>query len=365
MAKYDVRERDTSMIKRESFSEEHIRQLQKESRRDPALLERTVYALGLLEAIVRAGMPFIFKGGTCLMLLLEHPQRLSTDIDIIVEPGTNVEDYIEKASVIFPFVKYEEQTRIGKNQIEKRHFKFTYDSPINGKEFYILLDVLFEENNYVKVIQKEIKNNLLLTEPEYLKVKIPSIECILGDKLTAFAPHTTGIPLNEGKNMEVMKQLYDVATLLEVFDDFNAVKDTYYNIVLSEIAYRGKDITPEDCLVDTLEAAKCIVSRGKCGEEDYPLYVQGIRDLRGHIYAENYSPEIAVGRAAKVAYMAACLLTDNLYSKVVDYKEYADRKFTGTGMVMFKYLKKANPEAYAYMIKVDILMEKLKWEMRT
>jgi hypothetical protein len=25
----------------------------------------------------------------------------------------------------------------------------------------------------------------------------------------------------------------------------------------------------------------------------------GIRDLRGHIYIENYSPEIAVGRAVK------------------------------------------------------------------
>ena len=30
----------------------------------------------------------------------------------------------------------------------------------------------------------------------------------------------------------------------------------------------------------------------------------GIRDLRGHIYIENYSPEIAVGRAVKVAYIA-------------------------------------------------------------
>lgn len=32
----------------------------------------------------------------------------------------------------------------------------------------------------------------------------------------------------------------------------------------------------------------------------YPLYVKGIRDLRGHIYAENYSSEIAAGRATMV-----------------------------------------------------------------
>lgn len=201
------------MLTRDNFTEEYIRELQGISKRDPALIERTIYAFGLLEAIARVGMPFIFKGGTCLMLLLKHPQRLSTDIDIVVEPGTDVEEYIEKASKIFPFVRYEEQIRKGKNSIEKRHFKFTYDSPVNGREFYILLDVLYEENHYERVVECEIKNELLLTEPEMLKVKVPSIECILGDKLTAFAPHTTGIPLGEGKDMEVMKQLFDVSTL--------------------------------------------------------------------------------------------------------------------------------------------------------
>ena len=58
------------MLKRENFTEEHIRNLQQSSRRDPVLLERAVYAFGLLEALARVEMPFIFKGGTCLMLLM-------------------------------------------------------------------------------------------------------------------------------------------------------------------------------------------------------------------------------------------------------------------------------------------------------
>ena len=81
------------MLSKENFTEQHIRELQKMNRRDPILLERTVYAFGLLEALARVKMPFIFKGGTCLMLLLEHPMRLSTDIDIVVEPGTDVDEY--------------------------------------------------------------------------------------------------------------------------------------------------------------------------------------------------------------------------------------------------------------------------------
>ena len=115
------------MIRRESFMEEHIRELQKTSKRDPVLLERGGYAFGLLGALARVGMPFRFKGGTCLILLMDKPRRLSTDIDIIVDPDTDLDDYLEKASEIFPSISVEEQRRVGKNNIVKRHFKFTYD----------------------------------------------------------------------------------------------------------------------------------------------------------------------------------------------------------------------------------------------
>ena len=73
-----------------------------------------MYAFGLLEAITRVGMPFIFKGGTCLMLLLERPMRLSTDIDIIVAPGTDLNTFIEEAGKIFPFVSVEVTGQKGK-----------------------------------------------------------------------------------------------------------------------------------------------------------------------------------------------------------------------------------------------------------
>lgn len=55
------------MITRDSFTEERIRELQQKSGRDPVLLERAVYAFGLLEALAKVEMPFIFKGGTCAL----------------------------------------------------------------------------------------------------------------------------------------------------------------------------------------------------------------------------------------------------------------------------------------------------------
>ena len=147
------------MLTRANFTSENIERLHKISGNDHSLLEKTVYAFGLLEAISKVGMPFIFKGGTCLMLLLKKPRRLSTDIDIIVEPGTDAESYIKKAGQIFPFQSQKEDVRKGRNHIEKRHYEFTYESPVNDKPLVILLDILFEENHYKTLLERPIKTS--------------------------------------------------------------------------------------------------------------------------------------------------------------------------------------------------------------
>ena len=52
------------MLLSENYTAEHILRLRKETGADPSILERTIFAFGLLEAIRSVGMPFIFKGGT-------------------------------------------------------------------------------------------------------------------------------------------------------------------------------------------------------------------------------------------------------------------------------------------------------------
>ena len=344
------------MLKKENFTEEHIRDLQSASHRDPLLLERSVYAFGLLEAITRVGMPFIFKGGTCLMLLLERPMRLSTDIDIIVAPGTDLNTFIEEAGKIFPFVSVEEQVRKGKNNIEKRHFKVVYESPVMERSIYILLDVLFEDAKYKRLIAKPIKNELILTDGEDLTVQIPSVESILGDKLTAFAPHTTGILLNSNKDMEIIKQLYDVMTLIEVAEDFTEVRETYYSLVQDEIAYRGLDIGPGDALRDTYNATVSIASRGKVSKEDYVSYLQGLRDVRSHIYVENFSAEEASKRVPVVMYLVACLLKNVPFEKDIDPAAYLGAGFISDELKALKSLRKVAPAGYACAVKADRLL---------
>ena len=52
------------MLSGKMYTDEYIRELQNRTGNDPALLERVVYAFGLLEAIRRVELPFCFKGGT-------------------------------------------------------------------------------------------------------------------------------------------------------------------------------------------------------------------------------------------------------------------------------------------------------------
>lgn len=344
------------MLTKENFSEKHIMELRAENKRDPGLIERAIYALGLLEAITRVGMPFIFKGGSCLLLLLDHPMRLSTDIDIVVKPDINVDDYIQKAAEIFPFQSCEEQKRVGKNNIVKRHFKFTYVSPLTQRSIYILLDILFEDNNYSNLVEKEIRNELLLTDGKCMKVKIPSINSVLGDKLTAFAPHTIGVPIRAGKDMEVAKQFYDVTTLIDEFDNYDEVYDTYMRVAMSEIGYRGLDILPNISLYDTLCTATSIATRGLIDKADYPVYLKGIRDVQGHIYYENFTAEIAAAKAPKVMYIAACIIKRKPFERIIDGEGYLGEQITNSRLKPLRFLKKYDRLSYAYVIKTDRLI---------
>ena len=72
------------MLKRENYTSEHIDALRKQTGADPSILERTVFAFGLLEALCRVKMPFIFKGGTSLLIL----------VGVILDTLQQIESYL-------------------------------------------------------------------------------------------------------------------------------------------------------------------------------------------------------------------------------------------------------------------------------
>lgn len=113
----------------------------------------------------------------------------------------------------------------------------------------------------------------------------------------------------------------------------------------------------EDILQDTFEAAKSIASRGRLGSnEDYRMYLNGIRSLSGHIYGEKFTPETAAGSVVRIMYLCACLLKSEEYTAITDYREYANSRIEMPQLRELKYFKKVNPLAYAYLIKTDRLL---------
>jgi hypothetical protein len=324
------------VILKESFSIEHINSIKaKYPTLDKQLIERTIFALGLLESLAKVKMPFIFKGGTALMLLLEKPFRLSTDIDIIVDPSCDVEEYLKEVASIYPFLHVDEHLRVGKNEIIKKHYKYYYKSPTSETEIPILLDILYEDNGYDTLITKEIQNSFLLTGGDNYRVQLPSIESILGDKLTAFAPHTTGIEFeyvnDKGnkveKTLEVIKQFLDVSQLIEEVNNPKSVRKTYDNVVSNEIKYRGIEVSPEDCLIDTFKATLSILSKGSLYHGDYPYLIKGIRKIQNHIFGFSFNGEVAYKFAAPVLLFVAKMINHNYDVVIVEQRLFTEKAY--------------------------------------
>ena len=258
------------MIKKECFTTEWIGQVSSALHyNDKNLIEKVIRALSLLEMLVGAGCPLVFKGGTALMLILgKSAHRLSIDIDVICPPGTNIEDYL-KAFADFGFTDLELVERKQRNDanIPKSHSKFFYQIAYRNDtdaQSYILLDVLYEDVHYSRTRQIAIDSPFIRLEGEPLMVTVPSAEDILGDKLTAFAPNTTGIPYyKNGKScsMEIAKQLYDVGRLFENVSDLQITSQAFRKIAAVELSYRSLGTDAGLVFNDIRQTALCISTR--------------------------------------------------------------------------------------------------------
>lgn len=284
------------------------------------------------------------------MVLLKEPERFSTDIDIVVSSGTDIDKYIREAGRIFPFFHEEEQYRAKRNNIEKRHFKFLYLSPISNSPVTVLLDVLFEENHYSTVITKSISNKLILTDNKDVTIKVPGINCILADKLTAFAPHTTGIRIEDKKELEIIKQMFDCASLLKEITDFSEVKRTYDSIVKTEITYRNLSISKEDVLLDTIKSAAVIVGRGSLiKSDDFTVYSKGIRAIQSHLLSKKYDMNAASRDACLVMYLASNVFNDSSCFRLIEeFEFYKEKKLDNKEFSKLNSLKKVNLTDFAY-----------------
>lgn len=350
------------MISSESLTGEWLEKVSVNNRKaDKILIEKVIRALLLLEGLVKADIHFVFKGGTALMLLVDSTKRLSIDIDIIISEKQDLEALFGKMIGEQGFTRFELDERKAASDIEKAHYKFFY-SPVHqyGKtEDYVLLDILFEQPHYINVIDFPINSSFLAQDGDPILVKIPSYEDILGDKLTAFAPNTTGIPYEkngDSRAMEIIKQLYDIGSLLTYVQDTGVVAKTFGVFAQTELGYRNCELDISLVTEDVYQTALHICSRGLEGRGNYKLLVQGITQIRRFIFSEHYHLDRAIVDASKAAYLAKMIQHSKAsFTRYENAEQVRDLTIDQSFNSKLNKLKKGNPEAFFYWYQISIM----------
>lgn len=357
------------MINQKEITNEWISKVSIENvNADKILIEKVIRALLLLEGLVKQKVEFTFKGGTALMLHFNSAKRLSIDIDIILpEENKELDSLLEELVKVQGFLRKELQNRSATTQITKSHYKFFYTPTYktNKDEDYVLLDILFEKANYQNIVQLPIDSKFVQIINDPLLVNVPSLEDILGDKLTAFAPNTTGIPYFKSEHsmsMEIIKQLYDIGNLFDKAENLEVIKTTFTQFAETELKYRAnKGLNKKDVIEDVYQTALSISSRGIDGKGDFEQLKLGIQRIRTFIFSESYNIEKAITSASKTAYLSILIKHDadkiEKYSNPLQMKDWLIDKPINTKM---NKLKKSNPEAFFYWYKIYQLKTEAK-----
>lgn len=336
--------------------------------RDRMLLERCIHALDLVARLRHAGLEFVFKGGTSLVLHLQPLRRLSIDVDIAC--GASLEQITRALDAVVyprqPFTRYAHQDHRDRDEPPTKHFLVSFNSAVRpGQESHILLDVLFEPTVYPEITEVELATDFIRTTGP-TPIRVPTVDCLLGDKLAAFAPRTIGVlqnppPNRAGDPMDpqhtrVAKQLYDVAQLFGEAHGLDAIRRTYEAIRPLQNGYRARDYTLEQTLRDTIDAAFWFSQRDlKYGEPHAmsDFLHAGVSNLDGHLVGAGFPVPAAKAAAAKAACLAAMLL-GNARESLADIRAESGNLAVLAGDTLtgqyerLRALRKTAPEAFYY-----------------
>lgn len=301
--------------------------------RDPRLVETCIFALEFVGRLAAVGLDFVFKGGTSLLLHVRPPRRLSIDVDIATPVDMAELNRVLKEVCYPPFGEFVYQEWRDRENPPTRHFKIPYDSPTLGKPWPLQLDVLMGDITYPVVETKAIDIDLIETDTPQ-SVQVPSIDCLLGDKLTAFAPATVGVlyqpqPRNPGgkmpdpKPIRVLKQLFDVGELFPLATDLGSVSTTYDRLFAVQNEARGGQFERETALDDTIDAAywtSQLEIRKQEHNEKTDFLRAGIQSLDSHVIGPVFDIPSAKIPASRAALMAALLRSGKLDADLNDLR---------------------------------------------
>ena len=302
------------------FDKAQIEKLRKDLKiSDPGIFEKTVRAMGLLASVLKRHPGLIFKGGTSILLHKFPPARLSIDIDILLleKDRASLAGSVQQIAQECGFKTVVEDVR--ESVIPKAHYKFRYDPFFGNREDSILLDVVFCKHPYHKLVERSLKDNVLVLSDMDIPVKIPTPEGLLGDKMTAAAPKTLGLRLTDGKDMEYLKQVIDLGILFDLSSDLHDVRESFARTSALENGFRNTAHSQAEILDDVVEVAFRYSQWLLKGSDDsFPeigSINKGFGRLANHLVTRVTPDDLKVS-FGKIAYMAK-LMRDTGAVKIV------------------------------------------------
>lgn len=367
------------MISQTCFSKEWLREKGNALQaRDVRNLEKCVLALELVGRLKKAGLEFIFKGGTSLLLLTDKPRRLSIDVDILcLESQEKLEAVLDNV-VRPPFLGWNHQEHRDREAPPTRHFRVVYESAFDGTTGQaIQLDVIVAESPYASVESRAVRTGFIEVDDE-VSVLLPSPSSLLGDKIAAFAPSTIGFPYqplvastgepSEQRPIKVVKHLFDISLLARMAGKIAETEATYRAVHAEQVKYRALDCGLAGALEDTQDAAHWVsrVDEPPPKENEKTVFFRkGIRALDSHLFSEPF--QIGQARdAAGIAAMVASALklgATNLdlpaiVSSEPNPEDLRWAKLDGPWENLNR-LKQTDLAAFAYWIKAQELEQKI------
>lgn len=242
--------------KPELFTKAHIERVKRDT--SPVLAEQVVHCLELVAQLVDVGLPFMFKGGNSLLVLLEDPKRFSIDIDIASdEPRDDIDAAVAKiVARSGVFTRYTKRQHLTKPWLPMMSFNLHYNSHFTEpSETFIMLDVQLKLSGYPKM-KVPVRCRDIYTSP--VEVLVPTVGSLVGDKLLTLGPATLGIPLGKKKEAQRLKHVFDVATLSAKNPEMSSMRGAIDYCMRQENELQRTKWTLDEVLADTLDLLSCV-----------------------------------------------------------------------------------------------------------
>ncbi|MGA2506641.1 MAG: nucleotidyl transferase AbiEii/AbiGii toxin family protein [Chitinispirillaceae bacterium] len=274
------------------FTREHI---EKHRFNAPATLaEEAVYCLELVAELVQTGLPFQFKGGNSLLLILPDPKRFSIDVDIATDASREqIEQCLDTIVGRFQiFKRWEKRQHKTKPWLPIASYYLYFNSAINsGTETSIMLDVQLRRSPY-KTEKKKIECGKLYESAALVELPLPS--SIIGDKLLTLGPNTLGIPVGKGKEAQRLKHVFDVSRLLALQPPLSEIRESFFACLRHENEIQERGRSAEEIIGDTIAFCRSVAPYDDMPADKglSPIMSENVRGLpvfAEHLFDAGYS----------------------------------------------------------------------------